>query len=341
MNFNQVKIDQKQKRLNLLIKQYESACRKLNKNNNDYEAPKIEEAIKDLENEIENIQKEINFLSDKSILNDENRQSMEKRDLSKKWEDDLHKIDFSKASKSLDTICSNVENQEGAALFFLHDTNTMGGKWCIKKIQDRLQQVGNWYPPMIFVFPAKPIINHLDFLYGMACKFNISTEQISESQLIHNLINKIYTALRGGHVFLIHIEIPSINDKSKFLDWFVNHFWCPLVQKLPAMSVESPLVKIFAVISIRGAINKKHLPMDIFCQKQQFDQEKFLELTLQNWTEVDIRNWLIKFSGLMSPPLEMNRQDICDMAASIHQVAGGIPRQVYDELMREMDSKIS
>jgi hypothetical protein len=341
MDFNQLKLNQKQKRLTILIEQYQCACDELNVDKNKFQAPIIREQIKQLENEIENIQQEINDLRDQSILNEEDRNSVEKRNLSKKWEDELHKIDFSKASKSLDSICAKLENQEGAALFFLQDSNTMGGKWCIKKIQDRLQQLGNWYPPVIFVFPARPIINHLEFLYGMAREFNISTEQTSESQLIYGLINKIYTALRGGHVLFIHVEIPSINDKTKFLDWFVNCFWCPLVQKMPMMSIESPLVRIFAVISIRGAIDKKHLPMDLFCQKKLFDQEKITELTLQNWTEVDIRNWLIKFSGLMSPPIEMKRQEVCDMAQSIHQVAGGTPRQVYDELMREMDSKIS
>jgi hypothetical protein len=181
----------------------------------------------------------------------------------------------------------------------------------------------------------------MDFLYAVAQRFDVQMSQNPEPQIVTELIKKIYGSLCGGNVFLIQIEIPYLDAKSTFLDWFVHQFWRPLVRQLPMVRITSPLVKVFAVITVRGNVDKACLPEDLCCPKQQFHSEKVSKLPLQKWTEEDICNWLVKFSGLMSLAKGLTHPEIEQIARAIYQVSNGRPIDVYHELMKTMTHKVS
>jgi inactive STAND/Effector-associated domain 9 len=330
----------KEKYRNNLLKQLAAAYEQLSSTRNKADIPAIEEQVQQLAEKIKTVESEID--ASKRASADENQilQRQVYRDSFNNWEDNLHRIDFSKVTKNLG-ICQQMEDQEGAALFLLENSQTMGGKWGVKKIRHRLQELGTWYPPLEFVFSQHQTVNPTDFLCAVAQKFDGQMSQAPEPQIIIDLIKKIYSALCGGHVLLIQIEIPYLDAKSTFLDWFIHQFWCPLVRQLPMIGRTSPLVKIFAVITVRGKVDKVCLPEAWCCPRQQFHSEKVLKLPLQKWTEADIRNWLVKFSGLMSPAVGLTRPEIEQLAQSIYQVSAGRPIDVYHELMKTMTDKVS
>jgi hypothetical protein len=341
-NDNQSILSVKQKYREFLLKQYAAAYNQRSSTLDQSQHPIIDGTIQRLQNEIEMIESEIKILQDNFSNIDVGIKSKVYRGSFDSWEDNLHRIDFSKATKSLNTVCQRIEDKEGAALFLLKNSTAMGGKWCVKKIVNHLQNIGNWYPPIEFSFSPRPVINHTDFLYDIANKFGVQIDQSNEQQIINELIDKIYLALMGGgNIFMIQVDIPCLDAKSTFLDWFVNHFWNPLIQHMPRISQQSPLVKIFAVITVRGTVAKQCLPEILICKNPSFTGDKILEISLQKWTEKDICQWLISFSGLMLPAVGMTRSDIESMAQSIHQVTGGQPLHVYGELMNTMTSKVS
>ena len=297
------------------------------------------QAMDEVAQQVDDLAKQVNDLKAQLAAEDESSvmRSQVYRGSFNNWEDNLHRIDFSKVTKNLGNICQRLEDQEGAALFLLQNSHAMGGKWGVRTIRDRLQELGTWYPPLEFVFLQHKPVNPTDFLFAVAQKFDGQMSQDPEPQIITDLIKKIYGALCGGYVFLIQIEIPYLDAKSTFLDWFVHQFWCPLVRQLPMVKDTSPLVKVFAVITVRGTIDKACLPEALCCPTQQFHSEKVLKLPLQKWTEVDIRNWLVKFSGLMSPAVGRTRPEIEQIARSIYQASKGQPNHAYDELMKTID----
>jgi inactive STAND/Effector-associated domain 9 len=329
----------KEKHRNSLLKKLAAAYNQLNSALNQSEIPAIEEQIQQLEEKIKTVESEINSLKQASADESPVMQSQFYRSSFNNWEDNLHRIDFSKVTRKLGEICQRFEDQEGAALFLLQNSQAMGGKWGVKTIKNRLQELGTWYPPLEFVFSQHQTVNPTDFLCAVAQKFDGQMSQDPEPQIIIDLIKKIYGALCGGHVLLIQIEIPYLDAKSTFLDWFVHQFWCPLVRQLPMIGTTSPLVKVFAVITVRGNVDKACLPEALCCPKQQFHSEKVLKMPLQKWTEADIRNWLVKFSRLMS--VGHTRLQIEQIAQSIYRVSNGRPINVYHELMKTMTDKVS
>jgi inactive STAND/Effector-associated domain 9 len=332
----------KQKYRELLLQQYAAAYDQLSSTIDKSEHPVINAKIQQLEDKIKIVEGEITALQNTSSNVDVRIKSKVYRESFDSWEDNLYRIDFSKTTTSLNKVCQEIEYKEGAALFLLKNSTSMGGKWCIKKIVKHLQSIGNWDPPVEFSFSSRPNINHIDFLYDIANKFDVKIDQDNEQQIINELIKKIYLALiGGGNIFMIQVDIPYLDAKSTFLDWFVNHFWCPLIQHIPLISQKSPLVKIFAVITVRGAVEKQCLPEILLCKKPPFAGDKILEIPLQKWTEQDICNWLINFSGLMLPAVGMTRSNIESMAKSIYQITRGQPIHVYGELMNTMTSKVS
>jgi hypothetical protein len=331
----------KEKYRSQLMEQYAAAYRQLNKELNESQKPKIQENIEELEKDIEKVEAEIRALKSGLADGQQDRQSKQYREVFNSWDDNLHRIDFSKVNKGLGTVCDSLEVEAGAALFLLQNSHAMGGRWGVKSIKNRLQELGDWYPPLEFVFAQHQIIHQDDFLNEVAQRFNYSMSQSNEQKVITDLIEKIYGALRGGQVFLIQVEIPHLDANSTFLEWFVNQFWCPLVRQLPRAKQTAPLLKIFAVLTVRGAVHKTCLPEKMLCPKRQLDDEKIVNLPLQTWTETDIRNWLIRFSGLMSSDSGMTRLEIENIARTIHQVSNGRPIDVYHELMNTMTLKVS
>jgi hypothetical protein len=143
--------------------------------------------------------------------------------------------------------------------------------------------------------------------------------------------------LRSGNIFFVHIDIHSLNEEDDFLDFFVK-FWCKLVASVIDLRNDYPLIKLVAVIAVRGLVPECCLKPSLICTLEEFDGKKMLKLPLEKWTKDDIYIWLLQHSRLDSI-FDINKKDIQLMANNIYQSTDGTPSQVRNELLEILNNK--
>ena len=334
-SINEKRIRKKKEHLKVLLQQWELASNQLIATLNQSEKPSIQKTIDDLEKEIDELDNKIKKLQLSSFQGDTDKVYSNH---SRNWEEKFPKIDFKNTNKILKSTLDKFEDQEGAALFLLQNSRSMGGHWCIKNIKSQLQGIGKWYSPCEFEFLSHQEANPSDFLNYLAQKFAVQPcDQIPT--YTERIINNICESLCNGNILFIQIDIYDLNSQDTFLDWFVQQFWCTLLRRLPEISKKHPSIRFVAVLSIRGSIPKDFLLSDLCCKNYNFDSKKFLELPLKKWTNEEIKNWLFKFSGLTA--IGVTLQEIERMAENIHRVTKGKPDEVYKELMEAMSKRVS
>jgi hypothetical protein len=253
------------------------------------------------------------------------------------WEDNIHHIDFDGAKKITDTLLEKYGKQEGAALFFLHNSQKMGGKWFLRCVKSKLQNLpfSAWSAPFECRIDSPPGGDPTVFLSRLSARFSPQSECKNEQEQIDKIVDKIYQALERSHVFLISITIEQIRPQDKFLEWFVNQFWSVIVKKLSEVTGERPLIRIIGVISVEAKVANQQIPKHLCCSVKQFAQEKMIELPLKSWNKVQIRAWLEAHSSL-------NPREISEHAETIYTGADkGMPFLVYDKLMTKITMEAS
>jgi inactive STAND len=336
-NPNKDLISIKEARLKFLLRQLEAAYKQLDETLNAIDQLTINQQIKKLELEIEQRQTEIDNLKVRSShqIDSSKFQSQYLRN----WKEEFHKIDFEKTNQILESTFKKFKKQEGAALFLLQNSSSMGGDLCIKNIKSKLQGMGNWYPPHKYEFSSCQEANIIGFLNSLAQSFPVQPCD-NIPTYTDEIINKIYASLSSGDIFLIEIDIRDLNSQHIVLDWFVQQFWCKLLGRLPEISQKKRFVRFVAVLSIHDSI-PKDLLSDLCCKTHKFDSKKFLDLPLKKWSNEEIKNWLFNFSRLTAPPIGFTPEQIERMAENIHRRTKGEPDRVYKELMNDMSKLVS
>ena len=255
------------------------------------------------------------------------------------WEAKLSKIDY----KNANVIATDILNRDGfdgrfsaggAAVFLLQDGLTMGAKWYVRHLLDVLTQMCG--PGNVRHVPVEvPSYDRLDrpgVLGRLAEHFDV--EPVADEGLYAQaIIDKIARSLRLGAAVLAELTIwDDLANHDWFLPWFLNDFWCPLVEKLLARVDEVLMARFVTVIVVNSAIAPGSLNRATFCTREQFSSGQLLELPLQFWEKKDILIWLVQHSGLSLNALQFNK-----MAQLIYQSSdGGKPKSVYVGLMEAL-----
>jgi inactive STAND/Effector-associated domain 9 len=338
-SINEKRIRKNKEYLKVLVQQWEAASNQLMVTLNQSEKPSIQKTIDDLENQIDELDNKIKKLQLCSLQRDSNKFYNQ---YSKTWEEEFHKIDFEETRKILVSILEKFKSkEESAALFLLQNSDSMKGDLFIKHIKSELQCIGSLYSPYKYEFLSHQEANISNFIGDLAEKFSVQHyHQIPISTYTDQIINNICASLKNN-IFFIQIDICILDFPYTFMDWFVQHFWCKLLGKLPEISQKNPLMRFVAVLSIHDSI-PENLLSDLCCETNKFDSKKFLELPLKHWTNEEIQNWLFSFSGLTDPPIGLTPQQIERMAKNIHGLTDeGQPCRVYRKLMDDMSKRVS
>jgi len=258
------------------------------------------------------------------------------------WKEKLPKIDFARANTIVNDILEKYKQKQGVALFLLQNSSEMGGEWLLQEIESKLKGMGNYISPCEVRFPHHISITELEFIRILAEKYDIDVSSDSIDRIVEQAIDKICKSFYPGSIWLISIELRRIETENHFLKWFICKFWEEFTSKLEQIGQNCPLVRVMAVLSIeKGNIPKNYLPDSQYCTKTNFDGRKILKLPLPPWKKEDIKTWLILYSGLVKPPIEMPNYKIERIANSIYEQTKGKPREVYRELEREIDTILS
>ena len=257
------------------------------------------------------------------------------------WQENLPKINFSDLDKILNSIFNEVSPEQGKAVFFLlQNCHPMGGEWCVEKIKASLKDNGVWSPREVG-FQAWEQPNEADFLRRLGASLGV--EVIANTlEYTREIIAKIYDSLQMGSTVFIELRIVSLENQNIFVDRLINNFWIPLISGLPEISRKLPFVKFVIVMTIENSIPTDCLSPSLFCEKGNFNSQKIIEIELCKWTEIEIRNWLYRFSGLAAPHVGRNKEEIDQMARTFYQVSQeGRPRDVHSLLMKELTRAFS
>jgi hypothetical protein len=326
----------KKKRLDILLKQFEAANDDFIKSRSGAEKVTIQEDLEQLEVKIEKLEEEIQNLTTKSSPKTEEGAAKVRREYDYSWQGKIHRINFSQSRKIFEPILSEFENSGDRVLFFLQKSASLGGEWCIqaiKKYLDRLEF--KLAPPREFTFGSYEMAEPEPFLNFLASKYNLSLRESDED--IRTYLGRINLAicnsLYAGNVFLLHVQIKcELGADDQFVHWFVEEFWHNLCLQLNPIQ----LIRVVGILSVDGGV-PKNLINELCCTKNSFNRQKLLSLALQKWKKEEISRWLISYSGLSEPPIEMDSTKLDRMASSIYSKSNsGEPVTVYSQLMNEM-----
>jgi inactive STAND/Effector-associated domain 9 len=316
------------KQIAALSEDHEKLIDQITRTNNDADRLRLKRNADSVFAEVEKLESELEKLN---LSGGSYRQSWNH------WDDHIHHIDYDDANKITDALLKKYERKEGVALFFLHSSQKMGGKWFLKSVKSKLKDLplSQWTAPFECRLDSPPGGDSAVFLNRLSARFSLQVECKNEQEQIQKLIDKIYEALERSHVFLISITIDQVRSQDKFLEWFINHFWCVLVNKLSQVKEERPLIRIISVISVESKVANSQIPKDLCCSVKQFAPEKMIELPLKAWTKDQISTWLEAYSNL-------NPNEIPEQSESIHSgTENGIPSFVYERLMNKINVQAS
>ncbi|GJD16802.1 hypothetical protein RIVM261_017580 [Rivularia sp. IAM M-261] len=318
----------KRKYLELLYKKYEALYTQLSCCLNEADKISIQENISSLEKEINETQTQIDNLQNSNM-----NTSYQYRKYSLKWEQSLPKIDFKSSKNIIRKIIDKFDNQEvKETIFLLQDSQSMAGRLLIEDIKLSIEKdIGVCNDIYNFGFLEHQQTSQESFLTFLASRFNV---ELLES----NIIDGICKQLRGDSIFFVTIDIYCLEAQDNFLEWFVQ-FWENLVARVAVQREEYPLIKLIAVISVRGLVPKSCLKEHFFCKEDNFDGKKILELPLHNWEEKDILKWLEQYSGLRDMR-NLKLLDMQRMARNIYQCTKGEPIKIYHQLIETMSREV-
>ncbi|MEP0889039.1 hypothetical protein [Leptolyngbya sp. FACHB-16] len=286
-----------------------------------------------LNREAENILKKIEELDEKLRELDAGcNSSANVRELN--IERTFSKIDFHRARKIASNLHYNLKNDGGAVLFFIQKSKKQMGHYCVDEVLNIImgdqvidgQIYGDYRRFSIDLGSAISEYNEVELLTRLASYFNL--EPVADlSQLTEALRREICASLSVGCT--LFFEIRSLDDlieRESFLRWFLKEFWQPLVSTLDALKSKYRSKVIVAVMADSQILSD--CPMAYFCDEQDFDPGKFLELPVPDWTMQDIRDWLIRFGSVFDRTRSLTEQDIEQIARRIHRDSEGTPESV-------------
>lgn len=247
----------------------------------------------------------------------------------------LQKIDFSEARKAASAVKDILHRDGGFALFFLQKSKRQMGKFCLHEIHDEImrdrmiaggQFAGSHNRFCTDLSSAISQNSEIEILTRIGGHFGVN--EIAEiDELSQTIIERILSALeRRAYIFLEIRGIDEFFEDQAILEWFVEDFWRPLVEKAKT-SVEKNKSR-FVVFLMADSHLYSVAPQSCFCDVQGFDCCKVLELPLPNWTEEEIYDWLIDFRALSSNLEQKTEQEIGRLAARIYRNSEGTPESI-------------
>ena len=298
-----------------------------------------------LKGEMDNLECQIKELTQEIQAHEPPSQSQ--NDRYSQWKADLPKIDFEEIIQLVTRILGQIEtDQGGAALFLLQNAQTMEGCLCVERMRRFLvDKTGDFRPYPVGLTPADQLdawtfLRLLGEHVGCAPPA-VDPETERDAQAVRtyaeNIKETILKSLRCGSVVFLDLRTWDCLSFAGFLPWFLKDFWRPLVQRLPAVIEQHPMVTFVCAIVAHPPVPADCLTADLCCTEETFDGEKILALPLRPWTVDEIKLWLLRFSGLTAPPIGLDPEDIERMARNIHRPSGGKPDSVRYALLTNLE----
>ncbi len=291
-DFNTRKKKALEQRHEFYWKQYEAVSQQICGNLNQKDIVALKEQLRQIEAEIGALESELETLEAADLSPKERQNAVSQH---------LHKIDYTQARKTFDSLLRRVDVCGGAALFLLQESLVYCGDLCVNWMKQQLEaQTGDFkHYPVRFAPDRLP--NEFGLFDGIGGRLNESRQDDEPcEQYAERLLHKLYDSARSGTVVLF--EFPNWEelaqpDQARVFRRFHDLFWRPLSQQFPAVMAQRGWrnVKCVAVFLTTGQLA---LPSELCCDSPaHFSCEQVFPLKLKKWTHADIQEWLVNFGG--------------------------------------------
>ena len=302
-----------------LVQEQEACYRQYRSAIDEAERVRLKRKLDNLENKIDNLEHQ---LYGKDLTGDTNRRSLALKNK-------LSKIDFKEQIKIVKNILGKF-TEYGAALFFISDSSNMAGDLFCLELQKILKDETTDLKHYPVVFSNDSRLDEIGFLQKVGDYLGIA--QIENQEEYSKVIEKIFSSLENGSIVFIELkQIDLLDNKEYFLSWLVDIFWKNLIEKLPwACKIKEIEQVRFIILIVDNDIFEECSNQPFFCHNQCFNISQIFAITLKEWTEKDIRIWLMKYSGLA-------KNKIALMANNVYRSSrGGTPKLICDALRKKL-----
>ena len=260
------------------------------------------------------------------------------------WQANLPEINFRKALEWFNVIDEELNRCDGgAATFLMPDSFGMGGKLCLSRLKKNLETMER--PPYVVDFFPGKRLDVATFLREMGRHLGYEVrlaDDHSPSELTsytNEIIRRLISSVCYGSVVLLELHVWNpVGLHDSFLPQFLQYFWHPLLENMPSVTHDYPLVKFLSLIVVYPSLAEARLPEHLCCQPDHFDSRKLLELPLQPWTKDEIRLWLYRYVGPMATKLGHTRTEMDNLAQFIFDMSNGRPKDVQALLQEHLPS---
>jgi len=243
------------------------------------------------------------------------------------WQEELPQIDFKAAVEVFKAVLGKMPRDGGAALFLMQDGVASAASLCVKRMIAEIRRpVGLTLPPRF----SGAIPSPRELMQKLAGYLNLAPD-LDDEALAAAVVRTIVDSLMPGRIVLLDLECRSAANAAEFLGWFLEKFWCPLVQALPGRGESARYAQVLAVITYNVPMDTRLLKADWLCPSDNFHSQRFVHVPLEPaWKPGDISDWLYQYT---EAPRCAGIDNIDTVAESIYEMCRqGVPAMVLHEI---------
>ena len=317
--FAEIKLKTLRKDFTILIAEYEALNDKVRTTTDPSILVKLKQRVAELDQEIPELERKIEDAEKSSpdpIVNE------------RAWKSKLPEIDFKDAVDTYKAVLAKMERDCGAALFLIQEGTASAASLCVERMISELKRpLGLALHPRFSGATPSP----RELMQKLAGYLNVAPDRDADA-LAADVIRTLVDSLTPGRIVWLDLECDSAANAAEFLGWFLEKFWCPLVQALSGRAGAARFAQVFAVIVYNVPMDAGRLEADWLCGPDTFHARRFVRVPLEPaWRPNDISEWLFKYTD--AP--HYAGIDIDVEALSIYEKClKGVPEMVLRQLKR-------
>jgi hypothetical protein len=265
-------------------------------------------------------------------LEDEKRrhgQNGESRTQSGYLDEVMHHINFTRLEDFLRHGEQHYTRDGFAALCVVQQSDAMGGRWGLKRIQSWLKTEGK-QPKEVDIRPIdREVMDPLMIVNRLVTAFEVDSGELMLKG-IPALTKKICGTFHRDRRILI--TIPSCEEFSEDTwHWLLQEFWCSLLKEF-RQSENCFRVRLLIVLQTDLPLDSNTIVAHCCDADTTFNQAKLARLPLDHWTEEELLIWLTDYWG-------ENRtlEDLKELARKIFLASNqGQPSLIYSQCQKRL-----
>jgi hypothetical protein len=319
-SLNETKRKILERNLATALQEYAIANHQLLAITNDVDRGRLKKQVASLEAQAQQYEDELKKLELTEVVNAP----------SKDWRIYLPRLNFKEAVEITKELLVD-KSENSAALFLIPNNLAMGGKWCVARIRELLEEGTADFLPYVVESIGVRAFSEKWILDSLAQHLNVTDLPKNHRQAARKIIEALRHSVRSGSIRFLEIRgWEFLHDFSEILTWFIEDFWIPLTKELIKIEGEYRKVRFVAIIIADEPLPEEKFLAALLCTRANFNAERILELPLQHWSKEEIEEWLESYLQLSSEEIKRLSRKVYNSSNS------GLPSLVHEALAKHL-----